>query len=219
MALDSMGYTHVRNQGFSGTFITMSGVGSVIFTIVVVHFYKKSFRGQCIGLTFVFYPISFPYMYQKDSISPEPPMTTISLETLEAEIDKLKKLRNWLVEDYGRRIKSLEDEKNEYLQSNFQLLRRLGVPVDEIPHATGAGGNKRKYAKLDHPTMASLLSEFLRTRESVPTREILAHLNISLPDFVRFNRENVGFLLSSGFNKARKWRLSEDFDKKLLDIR
>lgn len=40
MALDSMSFAHVRNQGFGGTFITMSGVGSVIFTIDVVHFYK-----------------------------------------------------------------------------------------------------------------------------------------------------------------------------------
>jgi hypothetical protein len=155
-------------------------------------------------------------MDQPTSIPPKP---TISLESLEAEIEKLKKLRLWLVEDYGRRITSLENERDEHLQSNFQLLKRLGVPIYQIPHNLGAGGNKKKYAKLDNTTMARMLVEFLASRESLPTREILGHLNISLPDFIRFNRENDGFLVWEGLNKARKWRLSEDFEKKLKDIR
>ena len=157
-------------------------------------------------------------MDQKHTIPAEAPKTTISLETLELEIDKLKKLRIWLVEDYGRRIKSLEDERNEHLQSNYQLLRRLGVSEEEIPHNLGEGGNRRKYAKMDHKTLAKKLVEFLRPREATPTRLILEHLNISMPDFVCFNTVNKGFLVWDGKNKARKWKLSDDFDKKIIDI-
>jgi hypothetical protein len=132
-------------------------------------------------------------------------ISTLSIESLNEEIQKLISQRRWIMERFTRDAAELVAAKDFQMSENLQLLRRLSVPEREIPflESTDRG---RRYKKLSNDEIKGELKTFLREGRA-PTRVIIEQLGISFAAFKVFVAQNPTFLEKEGQNKGRLWRI------------
>ncbi|MCE9587335.1 MAG: hypothetical protein K8R57_03365 [Verrucomicrobia bacterium] len=135
------------------------------------------------------------------------PTSTISLESIRDEIQKLIAQRHWVVDKFEKDASDLVGWKDTELADNLVLLRKLGVSDQEIPFLDQKSDRRRKYQHLTHDQIKESLHDFLGDGNA-PTRTILERLGISFAAFKAFAAQNPTFLQKLGNNKGRVWRIS-----------
>ena len=133
---------------------------------------------------------------------------TITESMIKKSIDSLLKERDWLIDNYLKRINDLVKERDAELQKNAELLSRFGFNTEKLPPQQFIRTEFGCSRKLEPAQIKHLLSQFMKQDNEYPSPVLTDYLGIVYRDFRKFIHENPDFIRAKGKNRGRLYTLA-----------